>query len=102
MPPDPDAPAADPDAAAAADQPAACADDPGLVLPAALARRARTDADRPVLVGRAGGWLSYQQTWQGGGQRAAALARLGVAAGETVASFLPQSIESHLLWLADA
>lgn len=92
----------DPDPPAAADQPAACADDPGLVLPAAIARRARTDADRPFLVDVAGGSLSYQQTWQGVGQRAAALARLGVAAGETVASFLPQSIESHLLWLADA
>lgn len=84
------------------DEPAACAVDPGLVLPVAIKRRAETDPGRPFLVDVAGGSLTYAKTWQGVVRRAGALVRLGITPGEAVASFLPQSIESHLLWLADA
>jgi crotonobetaine/carnitine-CoA ligase len=86
----------------AADWPAGCAGDAGLVLPAVLARRAAENPDDPFLAEVAGPSMSYQQTWQEVRRWLAALAQLGVRPGEAVASFLPQSADAQLLWLANA
>jgi carnitine-CoA ligase len=84
------------------DWPAQCAADPGLVLPALIARRAAKNPDRPFLVEIAGRSMTYQQTWQAIRRWMAALARTGISADDAVASFLPQSADAQLLWLANA
>jgi crotonobetaine/carnitine-CoA ligase len=87
---------------ASGDQPSACVADPGLVLPAILRRRAGTDAGRPFLVEVGGRAWTYRDTWRGVLLRMAALAELGMRRSQTVGSFLPQSADAHLLWLAAA
>jgi carnitine-CoA ligase len=84
------------------DWPAECAGNPGLVLPAVIARRAAESPDAPFLVEIAGRSMSYQQTWKSIRRWMSALARLGIGRGEAVASFLPQSADAQLLWLANA
>jgi carnitine-CoA ligase len=84
------------------DWPAQCATDPGLVLPAVIARRAAENPDRAFLVEVGGRSMTYQQTWQEIRRWMAALAGTGISAGEAVASFLPQSADAQLLWLANA
>jgi crotonobetaine/carnitine-CoA ligase len=85
-----------------ADWPAGCAADAGLVLPAMLARRAAGHPDAPFLTETGGRSMSYRQTWQAVLRWRAALARAGVRPGDAVASFLPQSADAQLLWLANA
>jgi crotonobetaine/carnitine-CoA ligase len=84
------------------DWPAQCAADPGLVLPALIARQAAENPDHPFLVEIAGRSMTYQQTWQAIRRWMAALAATGISSGEAVASFLPQSADAQLLWLANA
>lgn len=84
------------------DWPAECVANAGLVLPAVIARRAAENPDSPFLVEIAGPSTSYQQTWHAIRQWMAALARLGIGPGEAVGSFLPQSADAQLLWLANA
>ena len=84
------------------DWPAECVADAGLALPAVIARRAAANPDATFLVEIAGQSMTYQQTWQAIRRRMAALARAGVSAGDAVASFLPQSADAQLLWLANA
>ncbi len=72
------------------------------MLPAVIARRAAENPDRAFLVEIAGRSMTYQQTWQAIRQWMAALARAGISAGDAVASFLPQSADAQLLWLANA
>jgi carnitine-CoA ligase len=91
-----------PERAAHEDWPADCVSDPGLLLPAIIARRAAENPGSPFLVEIDGRSLSYRQTWQAIRQWMAALSRLGIGAGEAVASFLPQSANAQLLWLANA
>jgi len=85
-----------------ADRPAACAQDAGLLLPAVLARRAAENPEEPFLVEVAGRSISYQQTWRAIRRRMAALVQIGIRPGEPVGSFLPQSADAQLLWLANA
>ena len=84
------------------DWPAECVANAGLALPAVIARRAAANPDATFLVEIAGQSMTYQQTWQAIRRRMTALTRLGVRAGDAVASFLPQSAEAQLLWLANA
>jgi crotonobetaine/carnitine-CoA ligase len=82
--------------------PGQCATDPGLVLPALIARQAAENPDRIFLVEIAGRSMTYQQTWQAIRRWMAALAATGISSGEAVVSFLPQSADAQLLWLANA
>ena len=84
------------------DDPAAVALDPGLVLPARIAHWAQVDPDRPFLVEVGGRTSTFGDVHDGVRRWAALLERVGVRAGDRVASFLPPSIDAHLVWLASA
>jgi carnitine-CoA ligase len=84
------------------DRPTDCVRNAGLLLPAVLARRATETPDAPFLTEVAGRSLSYQQTWRAIRRWMATLAQIGIRPGEPVASFLPQSADAQLLWLANA
>jgi crotonobetaine/carnitine-CoA ligase len=82
------------------DDPLGVGRDPELVVPARLAHWAAREPDRPFLEEVTGQSASYGEfhdrvlrwcTW---------LRQLDVRPGETLASFLPSSIDAHALWLA--
>jgi len=76
--------------------------DPALTLPTLVAGWARRDPGRPFLVEAQGETATYGSFHDGILRWGAALRRLGIGPGDRVASFLPPSIDAHLLWLAAA
>lgn len=82
------------------DDPVGTGLDPACVLPAMIARWAAADPERPFLAEVGGRSVTYGQTYDELGRWCALLRGLGVRDGVRVASFLPASIDSQLLWLA--
>ena len=84
------------------DDPRRVAVDPELVLPRRIAHWAATDPDRPFLVEVGGRTRTYGEVLDGVQRWITLLRANGVGAGDRVASFLPASIDAHLVWLASA
>lgn len=84
------------------DDPGAAAEDRELALPRLVARWAKIEPQRSYLEEVSGRVVSYGELNALAGRWAAAMRALGVASGEPVGSFLPQSIDAHTLWLASA
>jgi carnitine-CoA ligase len=84
------------------DDPGRVALDPGLVLPRRIAHWAATDPDRPFLVEVGGGTRTYGEVLDGVQRWITLLRTNGVGPGDRVASYLPASIDAHLVWLASA
>lgn len=74
--------------------------DPAFVLPRMVQRWAEVDPARPFLAEVSGRSLTYGQTWHEVGRWATWLRSLGVTSGARVATMVPTSIDSALLWLA--
>jgi crotonobetaine/carnitine-CoA ligase len=70
------------------------------IFPRVLQARAHTDADRTFLIGGANLQVTYGEAWHRVRQACCQLAELGVQPGTVVATLLPTSIDSILLWAA--
>ncbi len=86
----------------AQDDPAGVALDAELVLPCRIARWAATDPDRVFLVEVGGPTWTYRDVLDGMQRWITLLRARGVEPGDRVASFLPPSVDAHLVWLASA
>lgn len=74
--------------------------DRSLILPQLIRRHAAEAPDRVFLQQVAGGQMTYAGLDQGAREWAAALAGLGVGAGQTVAVMLPNSFDIVRMWVA--
>ena len=74
--------------------------DPNLVLPAMIRRRALEDPDRTFMIEVGGRSVTYGEFWDELLGWCTLLQSLGAKPGDRVASLLPASIDSQLLWLA--
>ena len=84
------------------DDPGRVAVDPELVLPRRIAHWAATDPGRTFLVEVGGTTRTYREVLDGVQRWITLLRGSGVRPGDRVASFLPPSIDAHLVWLACA
>ena len=76
--------------------------DRNLVLPHLIAGLAEKTPDAPALVGVEGPTATWQELHERNLRWAAALQRLGLEAGQTIVTMLPNSFEAYHVWLGTA